>query len=339
MMLLGEDLRGRHQRGLSACCHRGEHCIQRDHRLAASHIALQQAIHGRGSGKVARDLADDAILRRGERKREQRANPRIHLVDDLDALGAGTRHRALSQGHGRLEDEQLLVHQGPPALGGLLQRFRAVYQSQEARRVGQSAPPADRFREGFLDERSVPLERLVDHRGKGPAGEALGQGVQGHDLSAQTRFTVELVEPRCETELLAVEANAAFHRDLTALLELALEISLTEPGHAQASGVVLDLGDRAASSSASRTRDRGGHDRSTDRDFVSVSEARDRCFAAQHAIRPGHEQEEVFDRLNARLGQLDLARRAHALERAHLDRRRRSFQRFCHVGPAYPRTR
>ena len=47
-MLRGEDLRGRHQRGLVAVFDGHEHGLQGDDGLAGADVALQQAAHGLG---------------------------------------------------------------------------------------------------------------------------------------------------------------------------------------------------------------------------------------------------------------------------------------------------
>ncbi len=64
-MLRGEDLGGRHERGLVAVLHGDEHGLQRDDGLAGADVALQQAAHGAGLAHVGNDLAEGALLRGG----------------------------------------------------------------------------------------------------------------------------------------------------------------------------------------------------------------------------------------------------------------------------------
>jgi hypothetical protein len=53
VVLLGEDLGGRHQHRLAAVLGRLQHGQRGDAGLAAAHVALQQALHRMGRGEVA----------------------------------------------------------------------------------------------------------------------------------------------------------------------------------------------------------------------------------------------------------------------------------------------
>ena len=64
-MLRGENLGGRHERGLVAVFHGHEHGLQGDDGLARADIALQQAAHGAGVAHVGHDFAQRALLRGG----------------------------------------------------------------------------------------------------------------------------------------------------------------------------------------------------------------------------------------------------------------------------------
>ena len=56
VVLLGQDLGGRHQGGLLAGFDRAQHGEQRDQGLAGADIALQQAQHAAGGGEVGVDF-------------------------------------------------------------------------------------------------------------------------------------------------------------------------------------------------------------------------------------------------------------------------------------------
>ena len=71
-VLLGEQFGRRHDRGLVVVLDREQRGEQRDDRLAAPHVALQQAVHAQRAGHVLHDLARRAHLRAGELEREQR---------------------------------------------------------------------------------------------------------------------------------------------------------------------------------------------------------------------------------------------------------------------------
>ena len=72
-MLLGEQLRRRHDRRLEAVLHREQRAEQRHDRLAAADVALQQALHAAVAAHVGEDLAQHARLRAGERERQRLA--------------------------------------------------------------------------------------------------------------------------------------------------------------------------------------------------------------------------------------------------------------------------
>ncbi len=61
-VLVGEDPGGGQEGGLSAAVEDLEHGAQGDHRLAAADVPLQEALHGRRSGQVGRDLLADGSL-------------------------------------------------------------------------------------------------------------------------------------------------------------------------------------------------------------------------------------------------------------------------------------
>ena len=67
MVLLRQQLRRRHQRGLVAVLQRQQHREQRDHGLARAHVAHQQAMHPLGLGHVLEDFADRLLLVRSQR--------------------------------------------------------------------------------------------------------------------------------------------------------------------------------------------------------------------------------------------------------------------------------
>ena len=65
MVLAREDFGRRHQRRLRAGFRRRQHRQHRNQGLAGADIALQQAHHTTGGGKVGIDLGKDALLCRG----------------------------------------------------------------------------------------------------------------------------------------------------------------------------------------------------------------------------------------------------------------------------------
>ena len=77
IMLRRENLRRSHQAGLKAVVASQQHAHQCDERLAAAHVALQQAVHLMPGHGVLTDFADHALLRPGQRKRQSLVIKRI----------------------------------------------------------------------------------------------------------------------------------------------------------------------------------------------------------------------------------------------------------------------
>ncbi len=95
-VLLGQYLRRGHDAGLVAVVQRNEHRHQCHQRLAAAHVALQQAVHLAPAAHVPADFADDALLGIGQREGqvavvetvEQVAHPPEDVAAELAALVA-----------------------------------------------------------------------------------------------------------------------------------------------------------------------------------------------------------------------------------------------------------
>ena len=111
VVLARQDLRRRHDRGLGAGLHRGQHRGERDHGLAAADVALQQAQHPVRPPHIGQNLGDRALLcpghdvgqglaQAGEKGAVARQNPAL----------APPRRRA-DQHQGQLVGEQLVIGQ------------------------------------------------------------------------------------------------------------------------------------------------------------------------------------------------------------------------------------
>ena len=71
-MLLGQNFGGGHQRALPAGVHADGGGQGGHHRLAGTHIALQQTVHGDMARQVPGNLEADALLGFGQLKRQGR---------------------------------------------------------------------------------------------------------------------------------------------------------------------------------------------------------------------------------------------------------------------------
>ena len=115
-VLLGQDFGGRHQCALPAGVD-GDAGRQRGHhRLAAAHVALQQAVHGLHAAQVARNLFAHAALRAGELERQHGQQLLVHAA----ALGAQHGRAQMLARPARFQLRQLLRQQllGLQALPG-----------------------------------------------------------------------------------------------------------------------------------------------------------------------------------------------------------------------------
>ena len=114
-MLAGQDLGGSQERRLSPRVHGRQHGAQRDHGLAGTHLALQQAMHGHLGGQVAGDLIAHLALASGELERQSLIECREQAT-----LAWGSGGGALAADLGPplmqrdLEDQRLLIPQTMP---------------------------------------------------------------------------------------------------------------------------------------------------------------------------------------------------------------------------------
>ena len=101
LVLAGEDLGRRHQRGLRAAFDRGQHRHQRDKGLAAADIALQEAHHAAGLRQIGADLGDRHALGAGQCKTE----PGLDLGGEPAGAGRDAAAAALAAGANQCDRE------------------------------------------------------------------------------------------------------------------------------------------------------------------------------------------------------------------------------------------
>ena len=91
-VLLGQDLRRRHHRGLVARLDRGEHGERGHDRLAGTDVTLEQPVHRKGRGHILSDLIPDPLLRRGQRERQRAPQTLRERAGRLHGDSARSRH-------------------------------------------------------------------------------------------------------------------------------------------------------------------------------------------------------------------------------------------------------
>ena len=172
VVLLGEQLRRRHDRGLVAVLGGEQHREQRHHRLPGPHVAHQQAMHPLGGRHVFGDFPDGVLLVSRQLEGERLLEPRRQLAFELEA-DAGPR--AFGQ-HPRPGLHELLVEefvegQAPPAALGVLERRGPVDRREGLPHRGEPHARAQRRRMRIRRERQQRVEVL----GQQPADLAVGQ--------------------------------------------------------------------------------------------------------------------------------------------------------------------
>ena len=109
MVLLGEDLGGREEGGLSTAVDDLEHRPQRHEGLAGADLALEQPVHRVVAGELVGDQVPDLALTGGELERQPRVEGR---QDPVGSAGSGMRALlavgGASPGQHQLEDQRLL---------------------------------------------------------------------------------------------------------------------------------------------------------------------------------------------------------------------------------------
>ena len=116
-MLLGQNLRRRHERGLPPRAADGPDAGRGHQRFAAAHVALDKAVHRRLPGHVPQRIRDGAPLRAGGG--EGQRGVELRGFDGRDRRSAALLPAAAQAPHRALQYEQFLEDQPPP---GQLQR-------------------------------------------------------------------------------------------------------------------------------------------------------------------------------------------------------------------------
>ena len=94
-MLLSQDLRWRHQRGLRPAFDRQQHRCNCDYSFTGANVALQQSIHWPLACQVASQFGNDAPLRLSESERQRGYKALEHFARPI-VRSANTRSRRKS---------------------------------------------------------------------------------------------------------------------------------------------------------------------------------------------------------------------------------------------------
>ena len=301
-MLLGEQFGRRHHRGLIVVLDREQRGEQGDDRLAAAHVALQQAVHALRARHVLHDLARGAHLRAGELERQDRLQFRgqhalVHEPDFRAGL-AGERLGAQLQD---VHAQQFLEREARAARMRLGEGARTVHGAQRVRQRGHSGGRQQVWRDVFLEQRQVLIEMLVDQCAQLLERESLGRRIHG-EHATPARAVCRVLRPQVHElarrqHATVEEAHRAGEQQHVALLDGAVEEGLARPRCLDEPARVLHHGLKHA-----KTLSRGNHalrdHGADDRGVVTDTQFRDGGHRARVLVPVRDVQEEVARREN-----------------------------------------
>ena len=208
-MLLGQELRGRHQGRLAAALDGLERRQGRHHGLARAHIPLEHALHGMGAGEVRLDLRDRLLLIRCQAKGQTLAQPPAQGTVPIQDRGPLPLVCATQAPQAHLVGHQLLEGQAQECRVPALQEVRQarldgwpVEIAQGLHQTRQSVT-ADGLRGQVIRRGPVGEE----HQGllrQGPPGDllqTLGRGVD----RGQAGLRLQVLRPRVPGLVLRVD--------------------------------------------------------------------------------------------------------------------------------------
>ena len=173
IVLPREDLRRRHERALIAVCAGDAQRVQRHGGLAGADVALEQAVHRRGRGHIAGDLAHHAPLRRRRRKR-QRREIRLQHAAAFERDARKTPPLLLVQLDGEQIAQQPLKGERAPRAKQRLARGGTMRERDRLRQRQQIMCRAQPVREGVV-QFGRGRQRLPDGRAEEALRQPLGK--------------------------------------------------------------------------------------------------------------------------------------------------------------------
>ena len=158
-VLFGQNLGRSHERGLAVVVHCREHGGGRHDRLAAAHVALQQAAHRVIRLYVGQNVRDGAGLRSGEIERQRTQKGVNSLRRDTEGQSASC-FPPLEAAHeyGQLEHEQLVERQPASRLLVTVPIVGIVHLLDRVSQTDQSGAVQDIFGEEFV----YPAKAIVE---------------------------------------------------------------------------------------------------------------------------------------------------------------------------------
>ena len=232
-MLLGEGLRGRHQRALTPVLDRAQERVERYDRLPRADVPLQETLHGNGAHEIDVDVLDRALLMLGQAKREYVA------IAGNEVAGGTERRRDLRltfpapRSQTDLQDEQLVEGEPRTTFLRLLARPRPVQSPQRIASLRQALALLHSGRERV---QSRPRQRRTDELAELLRRDLLARRIDGREVRRRRRpADVE----RLDEELVA-PLHASAEASAGPRLQQLLEPRLVEPHGGHLAGRVGD---------------------------------------------------------------------------------------------------
>ncbi len=233
MVLLGQHLGGRHQRGLVPAVDPGEHRGHRDQGLAGADVALQEAVHRHPPLEVTQDLVDRPFLGTGEGERQAFSQPTdAGAVDPVDHTDLGRLDRPLTEHEGELHTEQLVEHQTTTGRHRLGHRLGGVDARHRPHPVDEVVAVEERHRHRVGQRPS--LGRLDAAQGLGHEAGDVGRVEAGLlrlrvDRDDAAGLVADQIDDRARhLELAPERRHLAEHDGLAPFRELAFPPALVE---------------------------------------------------------------------------------------------------------------
>ena len=242
VVLLGQDLGGRHERTLVPPVHCGHERSDSDESLPGTDVSLEQPVHGHGRREVGEDLVDHAPLGIGELPGQVTQEPLQHrAVDDVGDACGRRLELPLGAHEGELDPEQLVEDESSARLGRLGHRLGSVDRLQCTGPVHEAVPGEHR---GGNRVRDSPRLRPPEDLGHPPRDVVCGQTglvrlrVDGDDAPGPVPDEVHQWVRHLQRP--SVETGLAEDDDVAALGELPLAPGLVEEDALQPAGPVGD---------------------------------------------------------------------------------------------------
>ena len=304
-VLLGQQLRRRHDGRLVSVLHRQQRREQRHDRLAAADVALKQAVHL----PVARHVGDDLAYRSrlGVREREwqrvlERAGEQATILERCSApLLSLQRIRAPMKD---VDEEQLLERESRSSARSFGDGLWTVHHRERFAQRRHTRRAQHVVGQVLVDERQQSVEVLIDDPSNHLERESFGGRINRQHLAA---LYIVVVLP--EVDVFArlklapvIKAHRSGEQHDVALLDASIEEGLSGPGRLDHPAVVLEDG-LEDSQPAPCWKDSLGDHLADDRPVHARLERRDWTDRARVFVAVGDVEEKIARRYDSQLAQ------------------------------------